>query len=426
MEITGRTTKTQSLKFGILCLNLFIIGLSIPKIYFFFVILLPATLSFFGYLRIPKYIFKYPINLISTMSLVLFMILNYYQVYVYNLLDDTMKIIGTIIMTITLFLVGISLDLKKMPFFPYNILAVNISIFSGGIIWVFLSVGLYNRWSFSVIDILVSQRKVPSIWRLDESVNGPSLDIFSYLGLSLVGVLICGLKYYLPFLKRSFRGSILLLTILIFVCMSLYSSISLGARTPIIVLLLSVIATLIFTLSKDLELSGNIGYGYIYIVFYFFIGFIFYLLLSSDYIDTLTSMGIGSRLQSQGLETPRYEAWQQAISQMWDFPWGGRSLKLDIEFVHNLWLDQMYDAGILPMLLLLTFHIAQIPVIIRFLKLKLPIIIHVFVLCTIFAFLAAFMQAPVIQANPLFFAISCFSFGTWARLTCDFKYTKSG
>jgi hypothetical protein len=137
-------------------------------------------------------------------------------------------------------------------------------------------------------------------------------------------------------------------------------------------------------------------------------------------------MGIGSRLQSQGLETARYEAWQQAISQMWDFPWGGRSLKLDIEFVHNLWLDQMYDAGILPMLLLLTFHIAQIPVIIRFLKLKLPIIIHVFVLCTIFAFLAAFMQAPVIQANPLFFAISCFSFGTWARLTCDFKYTKSG
>ncbi|MFM6010943.1 MAG: hypothetical protein ACKO99_09930, partial [Dolichospermum sp.] len=86
-------------------------------------------------------------------------------------------------MTITLFLVGISLDLKKMPFFPYNILAVNISIFSGGIIWVFLSVALYNRWSFSIIDIFISQRKVPSIWRLDESVNGPSLDIFSYLGL---------------------------------------------------------------------------------------------------------------------------------------------------------------------------------------------------------------------------------------------------
>ena len=99
-------------------------------------------------------------------------------------------------------------------------------------------------------------------------------------------------------------------------------------------------------------------------------------------------------------------------------------MNISESYAHNIWLDQMYDAGILAMLLLLTFHIVQIPILLRFFKLDMPKIIQVFVLCNLVAFMAAFVQAPVIQANYVYFAISCFFFGSVGRLTLDFPRTK--
>jgi hypothetical protein len=164
------------------------------------------------------------------------------------------------------------------------------------------------------------------------------------------------------------------------------------------------------------------------IFFCCFIGFIFLLLGEIlvqrlfDWSNILLDSGIGNRFTTEGLETARYNTWLAAINQMWDFPWGGRAMNIESSYAHNIWLDQLYDAGILPMFLLLTFHIVQIPTLIQFFKLKLPFIIHVFVLCTLLAFLAAFLQAPVIQASPVYFAISCFFFGSVARLTADIKF----
>jgi hypothetical protein len=83
----------------------------------------------------------------------------------------------------------------------------------------------------------------------------------------------------------------------------------------------------------------------------------------------------------------------------------------------------MYDAGILAMLLLLTFHIVQIPIIVRFFRLDMPTIVGLFVLCTLVAFIAAFVQAPVMQANPVYFGISCFFFGSVERFTFDYEFS---
>jgi hypothetical protein len=53
MQVASINTKDK-LKFFIVCLNLFIISLSIPTISTLFILLLPVFLVFFGYLRIPK------------------------------------------------------------------------------------------------------------------------------------------------------------------------------------------------------------------------------------------------------------------------------------------------------------------------------------------------------------------------------------
>ncbi|MBS3027366.1 MAG: hypothetical protein HCA25_09795 [Dolichospermum sp. DET50] len=424
MQITSIKAKDK-LKFVVLCLNLFIIGLAIPTISTLFFLLLPLILKFFGYLRIPKYLLKSTSISISIVSLILFVVVNYYQVYSYGLDSEkgAGRFIIEIVTIILLFLMGVCLDFKKMPFFPSNIVSLNLSLFSGGIIWVFLSVAQYNRWNFSLIGIEIANRSVATFWKGDDLVNGPSLDIFSYLGLSLAGLLISRASFS-PFIGK-FRKSIFFIVILILVLMSGYSSISLGARTPIVVFLISVFATFIFTISlkKGFQISR-----WIMIFFLSSIGVILFLLRDVlietilPLINSLLELGIGSRLASEGLETSRYETWLLVINQMFDFPWGGRAMIIRSSYAHNIWLDQMYDAGILAMLLLLTFHLVQIPILLRFFRLKLPKIIHVFVLCTLIAFLAAFLQAPVIQANSVYFAMSCFFFGSVARFTDEYKF----
>lgn len=423
MQVTSIKNKDK-LKFVALCLNLFIIGLMIPTISTLFILFLPLVLKFFGYLRIPKYLLKSASISISIVSLILFVIINYYQLYSYGL--DFGKGPGSFFMQmviiILLFLTGICLDFKKMPFFPFNLVALNLSLFSGGIIWVFLSVAQYNKWNFSLIGIAIANRKVPTFWRGDDFINGPSLDIFSYLGLSLIGLLVAIVST--PSLGN-FRKLILFIGILFLILMSGYSSISLGARTPIIVFLVSLLTTFMFTnFSTKASKAKTIR-----IMIYFCMGFIAFFASSFlfenvyEFINILLDLGIGSRLVSEGMETPRYEIWQQVITQIPDFPWGGRSMIISAPYAHNIWLDQMYDAGILAMLLLLTFHIVQIPIIVRFFRLDMLTIEGLFVLCTLVAFMAAFIQAPVMQANPVYFGISCFFFGSVARFTFDYEFS---
>jgi hypothetical protein len=338
--------------------------------------------------------------------------------------SDPIRIVIQILVINTLFLTSICLDFKKIPFFPFNILLSNIALFSGGVIWVFLSVAKHTDWSLSIGEFIIQNRSVPSFWKVDaDPINGPSVDMFSYLGLSLVGVVISNILYFRSFKKINLPGFIFFIGVFALVCMSSYSSIALGARTPIIVFLVSIIATFVLT-----NYSNQSRFNKIKLFFYGLIGFIILffgeLLLAelSRTTNFLLDIGIGSRFASRGLETSgRYEIWLAVINQVWDFPWGGRKMDLlGASYAHNIWLDQLYDAGILPMLLLLIFHLVQIPIMIKFFRLKLPIIVHVFVLCTLIAFTAAFLQAPVIQANYVYFAISCFFFGSVARFTHDF------
>lgn len=414
----------SQVKFFVYSLTLAFISLSIPRISTVFILVIPVIFKFMGYLRMPKYVINSPIIIISVISLLLFTIFNYSQVYLYGLDEsDPIRIVIQILVINTLFLTSICLDFKKIPFFPFNILLSNIALFSGGVIWVFLSVAKHTDWSLSIGEFIIQNRSVPSFWKVDaDPINGPSVDMFSYLGLSLVGVVISNILYFRSFKKINLAGFILLIGVFSLVCMASYSSIALAARTPIIVFLVSMIATLVLT-----NLSNKSRYYKIRLFFYGLIGLIIFsfgeLLLAELARTTnfLLDIGIGSRLVSRGLETSRYEVWLAVINQMWDFPWGGRSMYLVGEsYAHNIWLDQLYDAGILPMLLLLIFHLVQIPIMIKFFRLKLPIIVHVFVLCTLIAFAAAFLQAPVIQANYVYFAMSCFFFGSVARFTHDF------
>jgi hypothetical protein len=397
---------------------------------------MPFVAKLLGYLKFSKYCLRNKYFVLSSLLLVMFVSINYSVTYFYNLNDEkslTYSIVPAL-MTLSMFFTGFFLNYRKMPFYPYNIMIVNISLFCGGILWVFLSVGQYFLWTLSPVDLLFSKdslselynseaRKIASFWSPDVFYGGPTFDIFSCLGISLSGMIFSKSLF-----SKDKKENILLFLILTLIfSMSLYSSVAIGSRTPVLVMTFSFFISYIYTQYKYVFLSHSsshqkrlsklLVYASIIILFLIF----FSVVTNFNLADVFKDTNFGYRLAEKGLETDRYDAWLSAIDQMFEYPWGGRFMKLPdgLRYVHNIWLDQLYDTGIIPMILLMAFHILQIPIFFDFLKLNLPRTLNLFFISIIIALLAAFVQAPVLQASFPFFASSCFFFGSIMKLTID-------
>jgi hypothetical protein len=340
-----------------------------------------------------------------------------------------------------MYYVGIFLDYKKMPFFPLNLIIINVSLFSGFISWVFLSVAFQN--SFAVpgsARFVILNRVVNNFWSPDKDfINGTSVDMISTVGISLIGTIILmrpiviGHIYSTIFLKSGstflrFSQIILgfLALCLLFFC-ALYSALALLGRSTIIALFACIFATFLvknFFIKKSYKSSMKI-------IFYSSL-FLILLVYGDSLVErlafimkNLSEVGIGSRFADQGLETSRQSLWLIAIREMWNSPWGGRVIKLEgSSYVHNIWLDQMNDAGIPSMVFLLLFHFAQLISFFKLFRLNLSKILITFFVCTNIAFFVTFVQQPVIQANVVYFAMTCFSLGSLTRLGVELNKQK--
>jgi hypothetical protein len=312
---------------------------------------------------------------------------------------------------------------------------VNLSIFAGGIIFSYMSVARYTGVFSPLVLSFIKDRRVPNFWSPGgESINGPFLDMYSYLGLSMAGILVFSIFLFANNWRKLRKVNKILWNLLLqiffisflmpIIFMAFYSSVAMGARTPLIVLALSTLASLLVI---NYSATRSKGKTWLLLTLYVFLTLLF--LFKSDLIferlqaiiTSSVNIGIGSRFGERGIDTPRYELWQAAITQMWDFPFGGRQMFLPgfESYVHNIWLDQLYDAGIVPMALLLLFHLSQIPVIMKLFSLKISLLIKVFVVCTLIAFMAAFIGSPVLQGSYIYFSVSCFFFGSLARFVVD-------
>ena len=367
----------------------------------------------------------------------MFVLINFSVSFFYGLygLKSLTFFVFPILMVPAMFFSGVFLNYKKVPFYPYNIIIINLCLFLGGILFTFLSVGKYFSWSLSLIDLLFSHgslsvistkagRSVPDFWSGQQEMNAPSLDIFSSLGVSLLGFI----TYKLSFSKNKRQNILLLLLLSVIFLMSFYSSIALGSRSPIIAMISAFFISISYVQYVSiLRSSGNKRLTKLFFNVIMVIVFIsFFAIVASNFLSVINNTNFGSRFAKEGLDTERYDAWISAINQMWEFPWGGRVMKLPsgIFYVHNIWLDQLYDAGIMSMILLIAFHLLQIPIFLDFFKLHIPLTIRVFVLCSGVSFLVSFIQVPVLQSSIPFFATSCFFFASIMRLTIDYSLPK--
>ncbi|WP_287234326.1 hypothetical protein [Microcystis sp. Msp_OC_L_20101000_S702] len=140
----------------------------------------------------------------------------------------------------------------------------------------------------------------------------------------------------------------------------------------------------------------------------------------------LAQLGVfNKRFLSQGTESGRFDNYQVALEKIWQYPFGGREFNLpSTKWVHNLWLDVAYDAGLLPMFLLLLYFILHINCLFKILNSDLPKIVIVYFTTLSIGILFNMSLGPIIQGSVFEFGMTCFFLGIVARLSGEVEISK--
>lgn len=249
-----------------------------------------------------------------------------------------------------------------------------------------------------------NNRALGTIWNVSERVPATNITLRLLLSLSLLPTIFLFTKEY----SKRFMTTSKLITIFCFIP-SFVITLQMGSRTSVVVL----IATFLFFYLFIGKLTfKKIGYLILMIctsgVIYFFYSLDF-LNLQSWWHATRTYR----RFTSVGLESGRNEAWKEVISDFFKYPFGGREIQIKINYVHNLWLDVIYDAGWIAGLILIIFTFISISSFLKFFYSNHPIYLKAIFLLLFLSFLLFFMIEPILPTDERdYFVLFCFFIGT--------------
>jgi O-antigen ligase len=132
-------------------------------------------------------------------------------------------------------------------------------------------------------------------------------------------------------------------------------------RSPFVAMALAVAAgTAVHLVSRDARPLGRV----VSITFAFI--FAGALVLASTDAAFFGKLLITQRFTEEGLQSDRVVAWKNVLVGLLDNLDGGRRIHLGPNaYAHNLWLDVAWTSGIVPFVMLIVFHCAHIPAILR-------------------------------------------------------------
>lgn len=290
---------------------------------------------------------------------------------------------------IACFAIGYFIINKNNKVFEKTMLAAILGLFIHG----FLNMIKYFQvYGFNSIE---GTRAIPDIWTgisIAATLQGTYFSIIS------------SLLFYSIFLKRQ-RAFIISNILIVCIIFSLISSFILGNRTMIFILIISFIVNfLIFIFLnkmkiKELAKVGSLVAILFLIVFFVYINNVFGLkefLLNSTWYQRTESSSI--------VEDSRFVFFQIAISQMFDFPFGG--YKMSFMYAHNLWLDVLHATGLIPFFFLLLYTLVSIQNLLGFIKIShISIDKKLFVVSIYLGFFLTFMVEPILEGVPFLFLI---------------------
>ena len=162
--------------------------------------------------------------------------------------------------------------------------------------------------------------------------------------------------YYIPvfavlfpalinFTKKKSRNIMVILLSLFFV----YASLATRTRTTLLVLaLVFFIQGVIFVLLEKEKVMKNVTPKKLGLYFGGIIVLIAVLVFALKDLEIIRIF-INNLSKGGGiLNNIRFVVQRQALSQIFDYPWGGSQMVLDLKLTHNVWLDLANEAGIIP------------------------------------------------------------------------------
>ena len=396
--------------FVLMTLSVFVFSLNIPDVSQAIIFAASIIAIYLNYhkLIMPKF-------MLSIALLFSFLTVHYYMLFRYGFITGRFVIQHPILL-LCCYLLGCSFGRKITPKWPIDLLWVLLAMVAGFVFFAFFSTLL------SDLDIYSNNfgragRTGVFIWTGEVGGFGPMLGTQGTLGAVLLPAFVFGKdnritsRYY-------FVASTIMIILVVAGC---YANLLLINRGPFIVMIVAFfISTIVYYKFKKEKLYShqtNIGLrGFFFtIMIMAFLMICYYI----AYIDIdISNFGVASRFQNQGLSTVRYEIWKNALIATLSYPLGGRSLYIGHTYAHNTWLDIGIDTGLIPMLLLLLFHINHLKDAIKIIRSSMPNTIIFATLSILIAILCAFFTEPMF-VSLIYFAMTLFFLGLIKGLSFD-------
>lgn len=168
---------------------------------------------------------------------------------------------------------------------------------------------------------------------------------------------IIGCAYYLAVYEKEKRDKIVGLSLL--VVLFIYN-IGLGRRTPVLMIVLAVIISLIldvFIVNKNKKAKA-IGVLLAIVFIPILLVVIIYLFNLFGLKEWLSHLKVVDKFLWMGLKSERLELFVNAVKLMPNHIWGGQEISNSVGiYIHDLWMDTYDYAGIVPYVLLIIYSI---------------------------------------------------------------------
>lgn len=275
-----------------------------------------------------------------------------------------------------------------------------------GILSLVKSVILYG--SFDNVIRALGGRMIQDLW--NTTISATVFNASVSLGLSFLG---------LAFIRNDIvnkKGKLLNVAFLILFISSIYTSVTLGNRTGILIVIVSLFTVFLAIIKFNIKIFIKLFLG------------IFSLYLIKILTFNLNLFGIKNhwensliytRLKSSNIDDPRFEAWKVILSNFHENLMGGRQIDINLKFVHNLWLDVFYDAGLIAFIFLILFTSVSFISLFIFLRLEVSDLYKGLVVALYTSFFITFIVEPILQGFIVYFTFFCFLLGIIQRKIVD-------
>ncbi len=318
----------------------------------------------------------------------------------YGFYDDE-TVVKSIVAVVSLYAVGYAAGAAPAAGQLWRLAALS----GGFVVFAFLSV---RRGVVGGTYLELVERAAPNFWT-GAWYNAPGLGAFASLGMCLLPAALTS--------EPGERGRMALLpwrlAAVALAAAGLYANLALQNRTPTLALALAVVlAAVVLPFVRGTAPRRRLA-ALVLVPLLVLAA----LNLQAAIESAGRDYGLVWRLTESGLKTERYRGWMTVLEAAPLHPGGGRKINLEgLKFAHNLWLDVIVDAGVVPMLLLAAFHVAHLSPIARVARLGKPSVVVVALLGLGVSYFATFLVEPTISFTPNYFGSSCFVLGLTSRL----------